>query len=124
MCVLNIGQLYHAFVFFRRFTYSPFQYLLASNRYILVFTYETVLTVYFHGVALLQVEVSRGSGLYLSKPVKAKMIVECNNDPYKMARMLLVHLFGGAQIKKEGISAMGKGKEMGIEEPYLLAMYG
>jgi len=49
--------------------------------------------------------------------------VEAANDPFKLSRKLLFEVFGTG-LKAKGISAMGKGKQLGIEESHLLAMYG
>ncbi|KAK3929134.1 Phenylalanine--tRNA ligase alpha subunit [Frankliniella fusca] len=57
-----------------------------------------------------KVELSVGSGLFLSKSSKAKAVYSSGGDPDKLTREILTVLYG-ERLKQPGISALGHGKK-------------
>lgn len=68
-------------------------------------------------------ELTPGSGLFISKAGKSKVVVNAANDPYKLTRDILFELYGD-QLRKKGLSARGTGDAReGIEDMDLLNIY-
>lgn len=79
--------------------------------------------IYITSFYIFQVELTPGSGLFISKAAKSKVVVNAANDPYKLTRDILIELYGD-QLKKKGLSAKGNGDaKEGIEDLDLLNIY-